>query len=191
MTRSRPEAVVVGASAGALDALSTILPRLDDDFPLPVIVVTHVPPDRENLLPELLASKCRLDVCEAMDKEPIRSGTIYFAPPDYHLLIETDKQLSLSSEELVNYSRPSIDVLFESAVQAYRAGLIGIILSGANNDGALGLKEIADNGGVAIVQRPNAAQVATMPQAALDACPTALALSLDEIATYLTEIPRS
>jgi len=126
-----------------------------------------------------------VDVREAEDKEPLEAGTVYFAPPDYHLLVELDRRLSLSSEEPVLYSRPSIDVLFESAADAYGSGLVGVVLTGANSDGARGLRAVRDAGGVALVQRPDQAQVAAMPQAALDACPGAVPLSLDEIASFL------
>lgn len=114
MSGPRHEAVVVGASAGAVDALSALLPGLSPDYPLPIMVVVHVPPEKTSLLVDLFRAKCRVQVREADDKELIKGSTIYFAPPDYHLLVETDGRMSLSSEEPVSYSRPSIDVLFES-----------------------------------------------------------------------------
>lgn len=181
-------AVVVGASAGALDALSHLLPALPRDYPLPLMTVVHLPADKKSIMAELMRRKCQVNVQEAEDKEPIVGGTVYFAPPDYHLLVERDRRLSLSSDEPVLYSRPSIDVLFESAADAYGTGLIGIIMTGANSDGARGLKAIMDAGGVGIVQRPDLAQVSTMPQAALDACPQARSLSVPEIVEYLLEI---
>jgi two-component system chemotaxis response regulator CheB len=190
MTRSRVEAVVAGASAGALDALSAILPALPNDYPVPVFVVVHLPPDKKSILADLLRAKCRVDVREAEDKEPIRAGTVYIAPPDYHLLVEADRRLSLSSEEPVFYSRPSIDVLFETAVDAYGAGLVGVVLTGANSDGARGLRAIADAGGLTLVQRPDLAYAPAMPQAALAACPGARAATLDEIAASLLEAGR-
>ena len=125
LTEVKAEAVVIGASAGALEALSVILPSLPADYGLPVIIVVHVPPDKKSLLAELFQAKCGIEVREAEDKEPIRGGTAYFAPPDYHLLVETDKSLSLSDDEPVLFSRPSIDVLFESAADAYGPSLIG------------------------------------------------------------------
>ena len=182
------EAVVIGASAGAVDALSAILPTLPPDYPLPLLLVVHLPADKKSILTELFRAKCRLDVREAEDKEPIRGATAYFAPPDYHLLVEPDRRLSLSSEEPVQYSRPSIDVLFETAVDAYGAALLGIILTGANDDGARGLRAVHQAGGTALVQRPDLAYAATMPQAALTACPEARPLSLKEIAAYLKEV---
>ena len=125
LTEVKAEAVVIGASAGALEALSVILPSLPADYGLPVLIVVHVPPDKKSLLAELFQAKCGIEVREAEDKEPIRGGTVYFAPPDYHLLVETDKSLSLSDDEPVFYSRPSVDVLFESAADAYGPSLIG------------------------------------------------------------------
>lgn len=184
-------AVVMGTSAGALEALSNLLPELPADFPLPVMLVVHLPADKESILPELLQSKCQVAVREAEDKEPIRGGTVYVAPPDYHLLVEREGCLSLSSEEPVQYSRPSIDVLFESAADVYGAGLIGVILTGANDDGSSGSKAIEIAGGTVLVQRPDLSQSSTMPQAALKACASAIPLSLGEIARYLREFASS
>jgi len=187
-TRARiAEAVVVGASAGAVEALSAILPTLPGDYPLPLLVVVHLPPDRKSVMVELFRSRCRLDVREAEDKEPIEGGVVYFAPPDYHLLVEPDRRLSLSGDEPVHYSRPSVDVLFETAVDAYGPGLVGVVLSGANNDGARGLRAVHDAGGTAVVQRPDLAFAAAMPAAALVACPDARAMTLEEIAIFLKE----
>ena len=183
-----PEAVVIGASAGAMEALSVILPALPADFALPVMIVVHVPPGRPSVLAEIFQPKCRFPVREAEDKEPLAGGTAYFAPPDYHLLVEAEKSLSLSNDEPVLYSRPSIDVLFESAADAYGAALIGVVLSGANHDGAAGLKAIVDVGGTAIVQTPEDAFASAMPEAARAMCPEARVLSLTEIAAYLQKI---
>jgi two-component system chemotaxis response regulator CheB len=160
------------------------LPR---SFPLPLLIVTHVPPDRDSVLSSLLAAKCQIAVREAEDKEPIVPGVAFIAPPDYHLLVEKDGRLSLSSDEPVQFSRPSIDVLFESAADAYGEVLVGIILTGANDDGARGLRAIADAGGVVLVQRVDLAYASAMPRAALAACPTAREMTLEEIATYLCE----
>lgn len=187
MSAVRPRAVVIGASAGAIQALSLILPELPADFPLPVLVVVHVPADRDNILAPLFAARCRMAVREAEDKEPALAGTIYFAPPDYHLLVETDGSLSLSSDEPVLYSRPSIDVLFESAADAFGEALAGVILTGASTDGAAGLKTICDAGGLALIEEPETAYADTMPLAAIAACPTARVLTLDAIAEYLTK----
>lgn len=182
------EAVVIGASAGALEALSAILPALPATFRPAILIVVHVPQDRKSVMAELLQRKSRLVVREAEDKEPISGGTVYFAPPGYHLLVETDKCLSLSSDEPVLFSRPSIDVLFESAADAYGSRLIGVILTGANQDGANGIRAVADAGGIAVVQRPDQAFAPAMPEAAIAACPTAQVLSLEEIATWLQTV---
>lgn len=188
MKTGRPEAIVIGASAGALEALSVILPALPVDFDLPLIIVVHVPPDKKSILAELFQAKCRIVVREADDKEPINGGTAYFAPPNYHLLVEANRSLSLSSDEAVLFSRPSIDVLFESAADAYGAGLIAIVLTGANQDGAAGLRAVMDGGGTAIVQTPQDAFASAMPEAAIAMCPTAHVLSLDAILSFLQKV---
>ncbi len=191
MTRTPIEAVVMGASAGAVQALSHILPALAADFPLPVLVVVHVPPDKDNALVALLQSKCRVSVREAEDKAPIEGGAVYFAPSDYHLLVEAGRTIALSSDMPVLHSRPSIDVLFESAADAYGPALAAVILTGANEDGAAGLKAVAEAGGVALVEDPAGAYAPAMPSAALAACAGAQTLSLDAIAAYLTDLGRT
>lgn len=180
-------AIVIGASAGGVHALSPILSALPRDYPLPVLVVVHVPPRRDSALVEVFARKCRVMVKEAEDKEPLVPGTVYFAPPDYHLLVETEDALALSADETVNHSRPAIDVLFETAADVFGPELIGIVLTGANHDGARGLAAVSAGGGLALVQDPASAEVAAMPAAAIAAVPSARVLPLDGIATYLTE----
>ncbi len=182
------EAIVVGTSAGAVEALTRLLPALGPGFRVPIIVVVHLPADRRSAMAALFASKCRLPVREAEDKESIAAGTIYFAPPDYHLLVEPGGFLALSCDAPVMFSRPSIDVLFESAAEAFGPGLVGIVLTGANADGARGLKAIVDAGGRAIVQTPASAFAPAMPEAALAACPSAISMTLEEIVAYLEEI---
>lgn len=189
--RNEPEAIVIGASAGGIDALSAILPALPRDCPIPVFIVVHLPPNRASLLPELFGAKCAMQVKEAEDKEPIEAATIYFAPPDYHLLIESHRHLALSSDEPVFYSRPSINVLFESAADVFGSKTVGIILSGANNDGAIGLHAIEVEGGTVLVQAPAEAQSPEMPLAALRACSTARPLALAQIAECLLEVVAS
>jgi two-component system chemotaxis response regulator CheB len=179
------EAIAIGASAGAVQALLRILPALPADYPIPLFIVVHVPPDRSNALVSLFAAKCQIAVREAGDKEPILPGTVYFAPSDYHLLVEADRSLSLSMDEPVNHSRPAIDVLLESAADAYGPALAAIVLTGANHDGAAGLKAVCAAGGTAIVQDFTDAQVATMPEAALAACPSAGVMTLDDLIPYL------
>lgn len=185
---SRVEAVVIGASAGAVEALTAILPGLPAAFPVPVFVVVHIPPDRNSVMAELFRAKCKVAVREAEDKEPAAPGTVYFAPPDYHLLVEPDRRLSLSSEEPVQYCRPAADVLFESAADAYGPGLVAVVLTGANNDGAGGLNAVHAAGGTVVVQRPDTAYASAMPRAGLAACPDARVLDLAEIATFLREV---
>ncbi|OWR16351.1 chemotaxis protein CheB [Brevundimonas diminuta] len=185
MSPSPDQAVAIGASAGGVQALLTLLPALPADFPWPIFIVLHVPADRGNVLAPLFEAKCRLEVKEAEDKETARPGVVYFAPSNYHLLVESNGDLALSSDEAVNYSRPSIDVLFESAADAYGAGLTGVILTGANEDGAAGLSAVAAAGGIALVEEPAAAYAQAMPQAARNACDAALALPLQRIAEHL------
>lgn len=179
------EAIVLGASAGALEALSTLLPSLPATYRVPLLVVVHLPPDRKSVLAELLQSRSALRVVEAEDKEPIVRGSVYVAPPDYHVLVEMDRSISLSTEEAVRFSRPSIDVLFQSAADVYRQELIGIVLTGANSDGAIGLRAVCDGGGIGIVQSPSSAEAAAMPLAAAALCPEAAVLQLTEIVDYL------
>ena len=181
----RPAAIVMGGSAGSLEALSKILPALPGDFPVPILVVVHIPPDKDSIIAGLFRDKCALNAREARDKEPLEGGTVYFAPPDYHLLVEEDRSVSLSVEEPVLFSRPSIDVLFESAADVYGDKLIGVILTGANPDGANGLKTLCEAGGMAVVQSPQNAQAPFMPEAALKACPTAHVLDIEQIAPFL------
>lgn len=180
-------AVVIGASAGAVQALGDVLPALPADYPLPVLIVVHVPADRSNFLAPLFAQKCRVRVREAEDKELAAPGTVYFAPADYHLLVETDGTLSLSSDLPVHHSRPSIDVLFESAADAYGEALIGVILTGANEDGADGLRAVAAADGKAVVEDPAAAYADAMPRAAIKRTPKASVMSLEAIASYLVK----
>jgi two-component system chemotaxis response regulator CheB len=181
----RIDAVVIGASAGGMDALSVVLSALPETLRAPIFVVLHQPRDRPSLLAELFEARCVRPVREPEDKEPIEAGTVYFAPPDYHLLVDDGAQLALSADEPVNYARPSIDVLFESASDAYGSRLLGIVLTGANHDGAAGLSAVDRAGGLAIVQDPKTAQVEVMPAAALAATRGARALPLPEIAEVL------
>lgn len=182
-------AIVIGASAGALESLSPIISALPKDYPCAVLLVVHLPPDRKSVLADILQSKCRLDVREAEDKEPLLPGRVYVAPPDYHMLVELDKRISLSSEEVVHFSRPAIDLTFSSAADAFGSRLTGVILSGANDDGATGLRDVELAGGRAIVQRPSLAVAREMPEAALKTCRQAAELRLEEIAQLLCEVP--
>jgi len=183
--KGRIDGIVIGASAGGIEALTVLLPALSKTQLLSVFVVLHLPRERPSLLVEIFKPKCAMQVMEAQDKEPIAPGTIYFATPDYHLLIDKGPQLALSADELVNYSRPSIDVLFEAAADIYRRRLLGIVLSGGNDDGAAGLQAIVRAGGIAVVQAPASAQVAAMPLAAIRRGNVDYVLPLDQIAELL------
>lgn len=163
----RVDALVIGASAGGVEALSLLLTALPATLSFPVFIVLHMPRDRPSLLAPLFGPRCAVPIREAEDKEPVVPGTVYFAPPDYHLLLDAGPVLALSVDDPVNYSRPSIDVLFESASDLYGTRLAGMILTGANEDGATGLAAVRDAGGVTIVQDPDTAFAATMPAAAL------------------------
>ncbi|HEU0300998.1 MAG TPA: chemotaxis protein CheB [Longimicrobium sp.] len=177
--------VVMGASAGGLHALRTIVAALPADFELPVVIVQHRAKESE-LLCELLQECSGLPVAEVNDKQEICPG-VWVGPPDYHLLLD-DGFFSLTTDEPVRYSRPSIDVMFESASDAYGMDVIGVVLTGANADGARGLRRIADAGGHAVVQDPEAAEVRVMPRSALKAVPEACVLPLEEIGAHLAAI---
>lgn len=179
------DAIVIGASAGGLTALSELLPAFPATYSLPIIVVQHLHPLQDNLFVEYLDHESALAVKEADEKEPIEAGHAYFAPPNYHLLIEDDRTFSLSVDDKVNYARPAIDVLFASAVDVYGARVIGVILTGANDDGAQGLRLVKEKGGLAIVQDPETAEAPLMPQAAIAATSVDYVLELPEIASLL------
>ncbi|MDH0647722.1 chemotaxis protein CheB [Pseudomonas sp. GD03858] len=160
-------AIVIGASAGGVAALFAVLGALPASFAIPVLCVLHLPDDRHSQLAEVLQRRLHRPVREALDKARIEPGLIYVAGPGYHLSVERDFTLSLSQEAPVHFSRPAIDFLFESAADAYGPGLLGVLLTGANEDGALGLLRIRQSGGRTVVQDPREAQVALMPEAAL------------------------
>jgi two-component system chemotaxis response regulator CheB len=180
------DAVVIGTSAGGVEALTMLLPHLPAGLAAPVFIVLHLPRERPSLLAGIFAPRCALTVVEAEDKQPVEAGTIYFAPPDYHMLIDLGPQIALSSDEPVNHSRPAIDVLFESAADVYGRRLLGIILTGASADGAAGLDAIRRAGGVTVVQEPDHAYASLMIEAALQAGPVDYVLPLPEIAGLFT-----
>jgi two-component system chemotaxis response regulator CheB len=167
MTPPPIDAVVIGTSAGGVEALSAVLPAIPASFRGAVLVVLHLPRERPSLLVELFRPKCALAVREAEDKEPVEPGTIYFAPPDYHLLVDEGPALALSTDEPVNFSRPSIDVLFESAADVFGPRLLGMILTGASQDGAAGLAAVQRQGGITCVQDPATAHSPLMIEAAM------------------------
>ncbi|WP_315760155.1 chemotaxis protein CheB [Sphingomonas sp. Y38-1Y] len=183
-------AVVIGASAGAVEALSRILPRLPVDYPLPLLIVVHIP-ETPSTLAALFADKCRIAVREPEDKEPIAPGTAYFAPPGYHMLVEAGGTIALSVEPPVLYSRPSIDVLFESAADIFAASLTGVVLTGANDDGARGAAAIVAAGGTVLVEDPATAYASAMPAAALARCRDSQPMSLDAVADFLLSLVAS
>jgi two-component system, chemotaxis family, protein-glutamate methylesterase/glutaminase len=175
--------VVIGVSAGGLDAVCTLLGKLPADFRMAIVVVQHRSKDSDALC-EVLESCTSLPIHEVTDKAPIEEGHVYLAPPDYHLLLE-EGFFSLSTDAPEMYSRPSIDVAFESAADTYANKVVGVVLTGANHDGARGLRRIVDVGGVALVQDPATAEVPVMPKAALRAVPDAEALPLHALARRL------
>lgn len=187
-TAKRFRAIVIGASAGGLEALKTLLPALRENLPVPVLIVQHIAPNSDSYLPTYLDERAPLHVKEAEDKEILLPGVVYVAPPNYHLLVEADNTMSLCAGHRVNYSRPSIDVLFESAADAFGPRLIGVILTGANQDGAQGLARIKKLGGVAIVQSPRTAVARAMPVAALEATQVDHVLPLEDIAPLLNTL---
>ena len=176
--------VGIGTSWGGLAAMTRLLGGLPGDFSLPVVVVQHRGKDSDRLLTELLQDATELRVCEAEDKEPLVPGTVHIAPANYHVLID-DGYLSLTVEEPVRFSRPSIDVMFSSAADTYGPGAIGVVLTGANEDGARGLSHIVRRGGRALVQDPKTAEIPIMPVAAIKAVPSAEVLPLDALAPRL------
>jgi two-component system chemotaxis response regulator CheB len=184
------EAIVIGASAGGVEALLSILGPLREGFALPIIVVLHLPDERRSQLADVFSRRVALPVLEACDKTPVEAGTLYFAAPGYHLSVEQDRSFSLSLEPRVHHSRPAIDYLFESAADAYGANLAAILLTGANRDGARGLAQVKLRGGLTIVQDPQEAQVATMPQAALDMHQPDHILPVRGIGRLLVELER-
>ncbi len=182
------EAIVIGASAGGLKALTSVLGALPSEFPLPIIIVQHLHPHSDSYLAQILDAKCQLKVKQADEKESIVAGVVYIAPPNYHLLVEEDRTFSLTCEEPVKFARPSVDVLFETAIYAYRDKLIGIILTGANNDGSQGVKKIKEMGGYVIVQAPTTAEADAMPQAAIAATQVDEILPIKQIGPYLLQL---
>jgi len=182
------KAVVIGTSAGGLTALTRVLSPLPGDFPLPIIIVQHLSPDSDDFLIRHLKRSCDLNVKEAEDKDVPRPGWIYVAPPNYHLMVEEERYLSLSVGPPVNFSRPSIDVLFETAADAYTRGLVGIILTGANSDGTRGSQKIRMLKGQVIVQDPETAEADMMPRSVIEKKAADKVLPLDEIGKYLRNL---
>ncbi len=181
-------AVAIGVSAGGMEALTGILPLLPDDFPVPILVVQHIGKDSDSFLAKHLDSLCRVRVKEAECLEEVVGGVVYLAPPDYHLMIEDGETIVLSVDEKVNYARPSIDVLFESAADVYGSEFVGIVLTGANNDGSQGVKTIKERGGLVIVQDPASAYMKAMPESAILATDIDYVLPLEDIGSLLLQL---
>jgi two-component system, chemotaxis family, protein-glutamate methylesterase/glutaminase len=160
--------IVMGTSAGGVEALAHLLPHLKKPSPLSVAIVIHLPHTGPNLIPSLLMDQCEFSIKEAVPWETLEKETIYLAPPNYHLSIESDLTLSLSNEEPVCYSRPSINVLFDSAAEALNERVVGFLLTGANEDGAMGMKKIQERGGLTVVENPLTAHFPAMPQSVLN-----------------------
>jgi two-component system chemotaxis response regulator CheB len=179
------ELICIGASWGGLQAVSRLLSDIPGQLQQAIVIAQHRHPDsRGGGLPELLALQIARPVLDVEDKMPIQRNHVYVAPPDYHLLVD-DRSFALSVDERVQFARPSIDVLFETAADAYRERVIGVILTGANEDGALGLRRIKERGGVAIIQDPAEAARRAMPEAAIAATAADAILPLTEIGSFL------
>jgi len=184
------EAIVIGTSSGGMNALKFLFSALPVDFSIPIIIVQHISPRSENQWIKLLNNNSKLYLKEADEKEKIEHGKVYIAPPNYHLMIEQNKTFSLTIDERVNYSRPSIDVLFESAAEAYKNKLIGVILTGSNSDGTKGIKRIKEYGGLTIAQDPETAESSYMPASAIAAIQPDYILSLENIIELLIKLDK-
>lgn len=189
-TRRRYRAVVVAASTGGIQALRTLLRAIDPGLPVPVLIVQHTASEDGHVLCEVLASDSALPVSEAEPRQPAVPGCAYLAPPGYHLLVECGPRLALSVDEKVCHVRPSADVLFASAADVWRSGLIGVVLTGANEDGAAGLAAIRSRGGLGIVQQPEEAEMRQMPDAALRLAGADHVLGLADIGPMLNRMCR-
>lgn len=183
-----PAAILIGGSAGALEVVSHVLGGLPRDFALPIVVVVHLPRHRPSALCGALRGSCQLALREPNDKERLAPSTVYLAPPDYHLLIDRGPSFALSVDQPVNFSIPSIDVLFESAADVLGSRCAGILVSGANADGARGLRAIQEAGGRVAIQAPDEAVHRVMPEAALALCPGASLLSATGICQWLQQL---
>lgn len=179
------EALIIGGSAGSLDVLLRVLPAIKPNIGFPVIIVIHRKHGADSLLPELLSSRTSMPVKEAEEKEQILPGTVYVAPSDYHLLVELDRTFSMDYSEKVNYSRPAIDVTFQTAAEVYKDKLACLLLSGSNSDGVEGLKMVNHWGGITAIQDPETAQVAFMPQQAKLQVKIDRILDIEEMAEFI------
>ncbi|RYD76587.1 MAG: chemotaxis protein CheB [Sphingobacteriales bacterium] len=190
LIREKCSALIIGGSAGSLDALLEIFPALSNQINFPIILVTHRKPGNDSLLTDLLQKRTGLRVREAEEKEKILPGTVYIAPADYHLLVERNETFSLDYSEKVNYSRPSIDVTFQSAAEVFKDGLVCILLSGSNADGVEGLKAANNLGGLVVVQNPDTAVMPYMPQQALNSLKNSVVLNAFEMADFINKLAK-
>lgn len=188
LNKIRPGAIVIGVSAGGFEVIKKLVSSLPSEFSLPIIIVQHIGESTGSEWVEILNKQSLIRVKEADEKEAITGGTLYLAPPNYHLLVEGDRTFTLTIDERVNYARPAIDILFETAAEVFGSNLVGIVGTGANFDGAKGLLRIKEYGGVTIVQDPGTAEVDVMPKAAITTAGPHLILSIDEIIQYIIEI---
>lgn len=185
------ELIAIGCSMGGMAAMEAIFRVLPADFPVPIVVAQHRYRTSGEALPNFLRRHSQLSVVDAVDKQWIKRGHVYLAPADYHLYVDRGGELSLSVDAAVSYSRPSIDVLFESAADAYTAGVVGVVLTGANADGARGAQRIKQRGGFVVVQDPKTAESAEMPEAAIKATRVDRILPLNRIGPFLVELCRN
>lgn len=179
------EAVVIGLSAGGMKAIGKLISGLNPNHKIPIIIVQHLHPEQTEYYIEYFQQFTSLQVNTVKDTDEIIPKRIYFAPPDYHLLVDDKKTLSLYYDEKVNYSRPSIDLLFESAAEVFGKNLVGILMTGANKDGAKGLYKIKTYGGITIVQSPDTAEFSAMPKSALELFSPDYIMSIKEITAFL------
>jgi two-component system chemotaxis response regulator CheB len=182
------KAVVIGGSAGSFQGVVKILSQLPKNFPLPIIMCLHRLKHVRHGFVEALSLKSVVKVTEPFDKEPVKKGSVYLAPANYHLLVELGHTFALSTEEMVNNSRPSIDITLSSCAYVFKDKLIGILLSGANKDGALGMKYIKERGGCTIVQDPSECMIDTMPRSALAVTAIDHVLRIDQIVEFFREL---
>lgn len=180
--------VLIGGSAGSFQTILSLLEALPKNYPFPIFLILHRLKNVRSGFIEALSIKSKVNLLEPEDKNIIEEGNIYLAPANYHMYIEFDNTISLSIEEPVNHSRPSIDITFSSAANSLRDKTIAVLLSGANKDGAAGLKDISEAGGITVIQDPNDAQIQTMPQAALDMFKVDKIMSAEEIINYISKL---
>lgn len=188
MNGRTPAAIVIGGSAGAIETLGVLLPAIAATTEVPVVVIVHLRANEPSLLPQLLARSCALPVRVPLDKEPCTGGVLWLAPPDFHLMIETDRTFSLVVDEPVHFSRPALDPLFVSAADAFGEQLVGIVLGGASRDGAEGARRVRDRGGLLVVEDPATTAYPLMPEAAIAAADPQLVVDRPGIAALLSEL---